>query len=228
MITQSNYIPWKGYFDLIHDADLFIFYDEAKYTKNDWRNRNKIYTCNGLQWLSIPIEKKFVKFKISEVELKDKKWQTLHYKSLFYAYRKAPFFFQLKPIIDEIYLEKKWISLSSLNQYLIKKISILLGLKTEFADSKKNNLEGNRIQRLLNILKQNQATEYISGPLAKKYLTGKEHLFIENNIKLTYKIYPSYPEYKQMYYPFHHDVSIFDIIANVKLDEIKNFIWNIK
>ena len=47
-ILQSNYIPWKGYFDLIGSVDTFVFYDEMQYTKRDWRNRNKIKTRNGL------------------------------------------------------------------------------------------------------------------------------------------------------------------------------------
>ena len=54
-ILQSNYIPWKGYFDLMNRADVFIIYDEVQYTKNDWRNRNKIKTANGLVWLTIPV-----------------------------------------------------------------------------------------------------------------------------------------------------------------------------
>ena len=41
-VLQSNYIPWKGYFDIIHDVDEFIFHDDLQYTKNDWRNRNII------------------------------------------------------------------------------------------------------------------------------------------------------------------------------------------
>ena len=57
-IIQSNYIPWKGYFDLMNMADEFIFYDEVQYTKNDWRNRNKILTRNGSEWITLPIRKK--------------------------------------------------------------------------------------------------------------------------------------------------------------------------
>ena len=45
-ILQSNYIPWKGYFNIIKESDLFIFHDDLQYTKQDWRNRNKIKTTN--------------------------------------------------------------------------------------------------------------------------------------------------------------------------------------
>src|SRR4051794_10506288 len=37
-VVQSNYIPWKGYFDLINLADEFILYDDMQYTRRDWRN----------------------------------------------------------------------------------------------------------------------------------------------------------------------------------------------
>ena len=55
-ITQSNYIPWKGYFDLINMVDEFVLYDDVQFTKNDWRNRNIIKTNQGLRWLTIPVK----------------------------------------------------------------------------------------------------------------------------------------------------------------------------
>jgi len=54
-IVQSNYIPWKGYFDLIRSVDEFILLDEVQFTKRDWRNRNKIKTPAGAVWLTIPV-----------------------------------------------------------------------------------------------------------------------------------------------------------------------------
>ena len=57
-ILQSNYIPRKGYFDIINIVDEFILYDDMQYTRRDWRNRNKIVTPNGLMWLTIPVENK--------------------------------------------------------------------------------------------------------------------------------------------------------------------------
>jgi hypothetical protein len=225
VVLQSNYIPWKGYFDLINDADVFVFYDEVKYTKNDWRNRNKIRSVNGEQWLTIPISKDAVKLKISEVEIEDNAWQALHHKSIYYAYKKAPFFAQIEPLINEVYLEKKWTSLVELNRYLIEKITRLLGIQTRFVDSKELDLKGDRVGRLVHVLKQLNATTYISGPSAKDYLSGSEHLFAESNIQLIYKDYSNYRPYKQMAEPFTHAVSILDLLANVELDNVKNYIW---
>ena len=57
-ILQSNYIPWKGYFDLIAHVDEFILYDDMQYTRRDWRNRNLIKTPQGTQWLTVPVQVK--------------------------------------------------------------------------------------------------------------------------------------------------------------------------
>lgn len=224
-IIQSNYLPWKGYFDIIHDADVFCFYDEMKYTKNDWRNRNKIYSKNGLHWLTIPIYRDAVKEKISEVKLEDASWQSLHYTTLVTSYSKAPYFSQLESFLHDFYRDHTWHYLSELNHYSIKKIAEYLGIKTKFVNSKDFNLRGDRVERLIILLKDLGATEYISGPSAKDYLKGSEHLFEVNNIKLTFKDYVGYPAYRQLAEPFENYVSIVDTIANVAKVELNKYIF---
>lgn len=226
VILQSNYIPWKGYFDLLHDADVFVFYDEVKYTKNDWRNRNRIYTKDGVQWLSIPIHKDAVKQKISEVLLPETDWRNDHINKLEQAYKKAPHFSQLADLMQDIYFAGHQ-QLSAFNQYIIQKISAKLDCPTKIINSADLVLEGDRVERLINILKQLNASTYISGPAAKDYLRDYEHLFSDNNITLTYKSY-HYPEYKQLHQPFEQYVSIVDLIANVSWDEIQNYIWTVQ
>ena len=228
VVLQSNYIPWKGYFDLIHDADLFVFYDEVQYTKNDWRNRNRIYSKNGLQWLTIPIAKEAVKQKISEVLLPGSAWREKHYKSIYFAYKNAPHFGQLEPLLKDVFLSKKWEKLVDLNRYLITTISRLLGIETLFKDSKDFELKGDKVERLMGLLKQAGAEDYISGPSARAYLSAHENLFKENRMRLTYKDYSGYPAYRQLRLPFRHEVSIVDMIANLPAGEIKDYIWGKK
>ena len=225
VILQSNYLPWKGYFDLIHDADLFVYYDEVQYTKNDWRNRNRIYSKNGLQWLTIPVAKAAVKQKISEVLLPEPRWQQDHFKSLFYAYKPAPYFNQLEPLLAEVYQERTWERLADLNRYVTERISAMLGIQTRFDDSKNYPLEGDRVSRLINLLRGLGATEYISGPSARDYMKESEHLFAEKGIKLRYKDYSGYPSYRQLSEPFEPGVSVVDLLANVPLSDIPQHIW---
>lgn len=225
VILQSNYVPWKGYFDLINDADIFVYYDEVQYTKNDWRNRNRIYTKNGLQWITIPIPADAVKKKISEVDIHDKSWQEQHHKTISMGYSKAPYFEQLKPILEDTYLHYQWNKLIDVDRYLIEKISRMIGIDTRFIDSKDLVLEGDRVERLIHLLKQLKADTYISGPAAKAYLEGSEKQFEEAGIDLKFKDYGGYPTYPQLKEPFENSASIIDLLANIEVNEIKNYIW---
>src|SRR5438552_16211067 len=80
-ILQSNYIPWKGYFDLIAAVDEFILYDDVQFTKSDWRNRNKIKTSKGVEWLTIPVGQNINRI-IRDVELPPTEWQSKHCKPI--------------------------------------------------------------------------------------------------------------------------------------------------
>lgn len=221
-VIQSNYIPWKGYFDIINDVDQFIFYDDVQYTKNDWRNRNKIKSKNGLHWLTIPIGARNERL-IYEVELDDPSWTKKHWETLKQCYLKAPHFSTYKEFFENVYLGTQWTNLSALNQYLIKTISRdFLGITTEFSDSREYCPEGQKLDRLIDLLLKAKADLYISGPTAKDYIN--EDRFVEAGIKLVYKDYSSYPEYPQLFPPFDHAVSILDLLFNCG-PQASEYIW---
>ena len=119
-ISQSNYIPWKGYFDLINLVDEFILYDDMQYTRSDWRNRNKIKTPNGTNWLTIPINSKgnFLA-KIIEMKIADKNWAVKHWQQIKHNYAKAKNFKKYKDIFEELYLICKEEYLSEINHKFI-------------------------------------------------------------------------------------------------------------
>lgn len=221
VILQSSYIPWKGYFDLINDADLFVFYDDAQFTKNDWRNRNQIKTSQGLSWLSVPVGSK-INRKIFEVEITSTSWQAKHSASLKQNYSRSPFFDQYSYILDELYVLNQWSSLSALNQHATIIISRALGIRTAFVDSRQFKCEGAKLDRLLSLVRQTGADEYISGPSAKSYID--EDRFRQEGIKLIWKDYQGYPEYSQRFPPFEHAVSVLDLLFNVGPDA-PYFIW---
>ncbi len=211
-MSQSNYIPWKGYFDLINLADEFYFYDDVQFTKQDWRTRNKIKTPKGLEWLSVPVGKHRSRL-ICEVEIKDHLWQKQHWGKILSNYRTTPYFNDYREFFEEIYLNRVWTNLSEMNQHIIKSISKdILGITTKFGDSRAYNLSGEKAERYIPLLKQVGATEYISGPSAKGYLTAD--ILEREGIKLTWMNYRGYPEYHQLFPPFQHDVSILDLIFN--------------
>ena len=220
-ILQSNYIPWRGYFDLIHDVDLFIFHDDLQYTHSDWRNRNKLLTKDGPRWLSIPAGHDLNRL-ICEVEIPDQRWKQQHRRIIEQNYRSAPFFKESQPLLDFLY-ENSITNLSDYNQRVIRHLSDILGIQTQFTDSRLLGINGRKTERLISILEKVGATTYISGPSARNYID--ESLFDEAGIKLEYKEYPAYPTYLQCFSPFAPFVTILDLILNVGGSDSPRYIW---
>jgi len=216
-ILQSNYIPWKGYFDMIAAVDEFILYDDMQYTRRDWRNRNKIKTPQGLQWLTVPVKVRG-KFHqtIRETEIEGKDWAKLHWKSLCQHYRRATHFDCLARELEILYLQREYLYLSDLNRTLIEWVCSKLNIKTKLSNSWNYNLIEGKTERLADLCKQAGGSEYISGPAAKGYID--EGIFDEQGIKLTWFEYEGYPEYPQLWGDFTHNVSILDLLFNCGIE----------
>jgi len=216
-ILQSNYIPWKGYFDLIAAVDEFIIYDDMQYTKNDWRNRNKIKTPAGTQWLTIPVGQCISRC-IYDVEIHDRHWQKKHWKNLAQWYGNAPHYAEISAVLAPFY-HTPYTHLSALNRALIEAICAYLGITTHISCSLDYTLLEGKTRRLVDLCLQAGGTEYISGPAAKGYLD--EQKFAGANIKLTWFDYEGYPEYPQLWGNFTHYVSIVDVLFNCGRDASK-------
>jgi hypothetical protein len=212
LILQSNYIPWKGYFDLINSVDEFIIYDHVQYTKNDWRNRNKIKTPLGVQWLAIPVTHS-TSMSIKDVKVLNNLWRKKHWNTLKGNYTKAKYFKDYKDLFESLYLEGSEDYLSEINYTLLTAINKLLNIKTTISWSWNYKIVGeNKIERLINVCKQAHGTEYLSGPAGSNYMD--ENLFGKNNIKVVWMDYNNYPIYNQLFPPFEHGVTILDLIFN--------------
>ena len=212
-ILQSNYIPWKGYFDMIALVDEFILYDDMQYTRRDWRNRNKIKTANGLAWLTVPVEVKGKYFqKINETMISEAKWARDHWATIKQFYSKAKFFKDYKDVFENFYLNTTEQLLSNVNYELIKMTNEILGIKTKISWSGDYEVIDGKTERLLSLVQQAGGTEYISGPAAKDYIV--DSLFEDANVKLSWMDYSGYPEYTQLYPPFEHGVTVLDLIFN--------------
>lgn len=216
-IVQSNYIPWKGYFDLINSVDEFIIYDDMQYTRRDWRNRNKIKTSNGSIWLTIPVLVKGKYFqKIKETQISDPNWYKNHWNSLKHNYSRARYFKYYESRIIEMYMASPETYLSQLNYRFIKTICDLLNIKTKISWSADYNVIDGKTERLVEICRQAGATEYFSGPSARDYIIPE--LFARAGIQLIWMDYSGYREYEQLYPPFDHFVSIVDLLFNTGPD----------
>src|SRR5258706_6885733 len=170
-ILQSNYIPWKGYFDLINSVDEFILYDDMQYTRRDWRNRNTIKSQHGLIWLTIPVQAKGKYLqKIKDTMVRDNKWARDHWQSIIHSYSKAKYFSDYSDRIAELYLNHEDTFLSRINYRFIMAICRILNIDTTISWSMDYELIGDKTERLVALCKQAGATHYLSGPLARAYL----------------------------------------------------------
>jgi hypothetical protein len=219
VITQSNYLPWRGYFDLLRSADEVVLLDSVQYTRRDWRNRNRIKTANGLQWLTIPVEVKGLFLQaIDETRIADSNWAKNHISAIEIAYARAAHYHSLAPWLFELIQGIAGESLlTTVNEYLLRALCGYLGITTpirrcsEVLD--RTALRAMKpTERLLAIAREVGATRYLSGPAAQTYLDLD--LFTVAGIEVMWMTYQGYSSHPQLWGPFEPHVSIVDLLLN--------------
>lgn len=209
-IIQSNYIPWRGYFDLIDDVDLFIFYDDVVYTPKNWRNRNRIKTVHGTMWLTVPVRHRSTTL-IQEAEIDyDSRWVDKHIRSVTLAYQKAPYFRSYAAEFFDL-LALRHPVISALNIAVCRWVMDKLDIRTRTCMSTEFGIGGSKYDRPVAILQHVGATAYLSGPTARAYTDMS--LYEAAGISVEYKSY-EYAEYPQLHGPFEPQLTILDVLFN--------------
>jgi hypothetical protein len=221
-IVQSNYIPWRGYFDLISYVDEFVIFDDMQYTKGDWRNRNQIKTPNGLEWLTIPVQAKG-KFNqaICEVQTDGFSWISTHLKSIERNYARSKSFDEVMPWIRSLYSDLEGKTLSEINLHLTMEICLYLGISTPITLSTSYSSHEDPSARLAQITLEANGSIYVSGPAARTYLN--EEPFNQRNLDVDWFSYDDYRKYPQLWGDFKSHVSVVDLILNCG-SEAKNYL----
>ena len=212
-MVQSCYIPWKGYFDLINSVDHFLLYDDAEYSKNSWRNRNRIKTANGLQWLTIPVAYSGrSRQRIDAVQVSDPGWRDRHWKSLSQSYAKARFFDDYAGGLEQLYLGGTEKRLSAINRTFVEHVCDLLGIQTKISWTSDLDVDGTSTERVVGLCRAVGADVYLSGPTARDYLEVDQ--FDRAGIEVAWMDYSGYPEYPQPHPPFEHAVTVLDLLLS--------------
>ncbi len=212
-ILQPGYLPWLGFFEQMYRSDVFVIYDDVQYDKEGWRNRNKIKTGSGIQWLTVPVLIKFEEHPlISEVKINNTvNWRKKHLYSIKQNYSKAPFFDKYISIFEEAYA-KEWVHLIDIDIYFIVELAGCLGMgNKKMIRSSTLNIDGDRIGRLIKICKLFGANIFYEGAAGKHYIDEK--YFIEQGIRIEYQNY-KHPVYHQLYGDFVPHLSVVDLIFN--------------
>jgi len=214
VILQPSYIPWRGFFHQIALADVFVFYDDVKYDKNGWRNRNRIKTQSGSRWLTIPVLTGGVETNhtpINQIPVDwSKDWTRVHWNTLTTSYARAPYFDHYSDELKQFY-EDRPILLTDITIPMTIWAAQKLGIQhTRFMRSSDiPGITGQKTERLIQILTYLGCTTYISGPSARDYIETER--FEAAGIDLKYMAY-NYPEYPQLYPPYDPQVSILDLL----------------
>jgi hypothetical protein len=212
-IVQSSYIPWKGYFDLINSVDEFVLFDDVQYTRRDWRNRNRIKTSRGPAWLSIPVSSKGqFDEPIKHISVSDGEWASRHWRTLRANYARAAHFRTYAALLEDLYLGCTESRLSAINRRFLSAVCEILDIRTKVAWSWEYQVDEGPTERIVSICRQAGADVYVSGPSAAVYLEPQQ--FHDANLDLVYFDYSGYPEYRQLFPPFEHRVSVLDLILN--------------
>ncbi len=208
-IIQSNFLPWRGYFDFIGSVDLFILHDDLQYTKGDWRNRNRVKTPRGAEWITVPVHYRSMHQLIDETPIDySAGWQQRMLNRIRASYARAPYFDLYFPELGALLAEPAQ-TISELNLRLIRWVCAHLGIRTPIVLSRQYDPVGAKTERLIGILKRAGASIYLSGPAARSYLVPET--FEAEGIRLEYKTY-DYTEYEQLYPPYDPYVSVIDLM----------------
>lgn len=227
VILQPSYLPWRGYFHQIWKADVFVFYDDVQYDKHGWRNRNRIKTANGVQWLTVPVYSRgcvVERTPIKAIEIAwERDWAAKHWATLRQAYgKRAPHFDRYAPLLEPVYAARPRL-LADLTIELTIRLAQALGIrKTRFLRSSELGVGGSRVEALLAILKQLGVRHYVTGPSAQDYLDAGS--FQAEAITLEYMTY-DYPPYEQLYPPYDPHVSVVDLLFMTGPDA-PHYIWD--
>jgi hypothetical protein len=220
---QPTYFPWAGYFYLISEADKFVFLDDAQYSKGSWQSKNFIISNKKKNLLTVPTKKSPLNTKIKDKIIDNSlDFQKKHFKSINQSYVNFPFFKDLEELTN-FYIKLNLKNLSELNTQIIIFISRKLNLNSDFYFSSNFNIKDKRTKKVIQILEELGATEYLSPLGAKEYL--KEDNFKKlTDIKLLFSNFKSI-EYKQKHLEnFVENLSIIDVIANLGWTNTESYV----
>jgi hypothetical protein len=223
-IMQPYFLPYIGYFQLIASVDLFIVYDNIKYTKQGWINRNRLLLNGKDLMFSLPLKSDSDLLDIRERMLAadfncDKLMNQLHG-----AYQKAPYFRETFPLIELIMRQKE----SNLFKFLYQSIVMVcrqIGITTKLMISSDISIDHTlKNQDKVLALCQAVGTDTYVNAIGGIELYSKDD-FLSHGIELKFiRSKPFvYPQFDHDFVPW---LSIVDVLMFNSLDTIRECVYS--
>ncbi|PYR50720.1 MAG: hypothetical protein DMF95_09885 [Acidobacteria bacterium] len=212
VVLQPGYLPWLGFFDQMRRADVFVYYDDVRFDKHGWRNRNRIKSPAGPQWLTVPVLHHGKGQPLITETLIDARsdWPRKHVGTLRQYYARAPYVKQYLPELEEL-LNRPWTHIADLDIAVVDLLAGWLKLSPNVVRASELGIGGTQSERLINFCLHFGAQRYFSGSAARDYLDVGA--FERRGIEVVWQEY-QHPVYLQQYEPFVPYLSAIDLLLN--------------
>jgi hypothetical protein len=194
-------------------ADVYVFYDDVQFSKGSFTNRVQVKAADGVKWMTVPLVGHKMGQAIEEVKIKPKQvWVNRHLALLEQNLGKTEHFGETLELVKSVY-DREHDGLASLARDSFMALADYFGICTEtrFMDVAELDIDGASSQRVYEVVKALDGTEYITGHGARNYLDHE--LFESAGIQVKYMAYEC-REYPQQHGEFTPYVSTLDLIAN--------------
>lgn len=208
-IHQPNHLPWLGYFRKIARADIFVFLDDAQFSKGSYINRVQVLAAGAPRWLTLPVSASLGK-PINKTPVATDGWHRAQLDKIEAYYRSAPFFAEVFPVIADLLTSAEGPSIGHINAAVIMALAQRLGLVTPFSRSSRLSLPpASGDARLVAIVRALGGQVYLSGGGGAKYQDATA--FERAEICLRYND-TDLPSYDQGGIPFVPGLSVIDAL----------------
>lgn len=209
---QPVYLPWLGLFHKIYLAEKFCIFDIVQYQKKDYNNRNKIKTNSGPIWLSVPVESKdHLEKKICDIRIIDNGWNRKHFKSIYLAYQKSPYFEKYIEGVERLLVHNHYDFLCDLNADMLRFFLDGLGIDRPVVKASDYDFSGQKSDLVLDMCVKLGAETYIFGAQGANYADRES--FERKGIKIYFQDY-HHPVYHQLHGAFEPYMSALDLMFN--------------
>jgi hypothetical protein len=214
-IMQPYFLPYLGYFQLIHAVDKFVIYDDVSYMKSGWINRNRIKNQESPQYITVPVQNGRSGVPIREVLIAKtpNNWKVKMLRTVAQSYARAPFYDEVYPIFENM-IYYKLSSIAELDTHIICQICSYLGITTEIlkTSSRYENAQLTSVDRVLDICKKEGVPQYINA-IGGRALYSCD-VFEAAGISLKF-VQPILTPYAQGRGEFVPGLSILDVLMNL-------------
>jgi hypothetical protein len=217
-VTQPNFLPWLGYFDLLDAADLWVSLDNVQLTRRSFVVRNRVRLLDGRQrWLTVALVASSRDVTIAKARLASGDWWRGLWNVIAANYRHCPLYPRyadwlqdlLRPRDDEVVLARY-------NERIIAELAAELQIRYEFARSSDIApvLEGSAQEKILTVLSSLPVTQYLNFARGVDVGLYDPTAFAERGIQLLKQDY-QHPHYAQGDGEFASHLSVVDALLHL-------------